>query len=601
MAEKKISLDILAESHIPSDLLTPSLGSNYGLDGYPDMEYGAGVLEGVLEPDNLPAPALPTGLSKGAAGEMDLSGVMQEAPVTDLSWLDSGQLDLDRLPETPESIPELEQAWGYSTNGVEAPHLRDLAHARQAAAPTRKANARTLTKVAQHAMRRSIEGHDIEEIVRSSLESMGSEMGRVANILRKVREDHGLAGNVFIRSAAYPGWGAGKWKAHAKKYASSAKYIVVSASEKDAAWVQEGRCAYTGKTVVTEVPWKQAHAHYAPRLEATGRKVASGDHRQSLQTAFLSQPRKVEADTGYLPTHETPDQRITRSEARRQFANLQVDKKVFDRSDRELARRQQKAAGYISQLVGKGLIQAPDRDRLMASGKSPEDMVRAAVRLASASRNRSYEKPVFSRVANTSKTARSVLAGQIKQATSWVRKTMTEGFAGKDLDSLIHNRFAGSLLEAAESEISQIRAAHEGLSGFLYVDAGAYASETGAKGCESGAMKHRANQIPNVRAMDRCATCTLARVREDGTRKCGAYNKTLVDAADLSGPEMEPLKKANIKSVEMSDAEATASLFAPSYDAREFGLVNANLEGFALEELPETEKMASIFFDGWNI
>ena len=135
----------------------------------------------------------------------------------------------------------------------------------------------------------------------------------------------------------------------------------------------------------------------------------------------------------------------------------------------------------------------------------------------------------------------------------------------------------------------------------MYVDAEAYATDAGTKGCESGAIKHRANRIANVRAMDRCASCALARVREDGTRKCGAYNKDLINASDVDGPELAGIKQANIKSTSMTDAETTASYFAPTYDPSDFNLVNANLENVAFDNLPETEKLADIMFDGWRI
>jgi hypothetical protein len=58
VSNKKSALDILGESHIPTDLLTPTLGSNYGLDGFEDMQYGMGVLEGVLNPEYTEAPGL---------------------------------------------------------------------------------------------------------------------------------------------------------------------------------------------------------------------------------------------------------------------------------------------------------------------------------------------------------------------------------------------------------------------------------------------------------------------------------------------------------------------------------------------------------------
>lgn len=706
--DKTASLDILAEAFLPSDLLTPTLGSNYGMDGYPDMEYGMGTLTGILDQDAQEAPALPTGLQKGAAGEMALGELMADESLADLDWLDPDQpQDPDRLPENPValSIPELVEAWGVHrrTDGV---HRTDLAHARaasDAAPPKKRANARTIEKVVTHAMRRSVEGQHIERIVREAAESMGEEMERVVPLLRRVAADHGLAGNVFVRASAYPGWGTGKWKDHVKRHAKQARYIIVSSEDMEqATWIQNGRCAYTGKVAVSTVPWNQAHAHYAPRLEATGRKVASGNPSEVLRAAFLSQPRKVEADAGYLPVHETPDQRIPREAARAAFDAYQPERTVHDPTERDRARRLAKVDAHLAKMERDALIPHGTRESILASGRDPVSMLRAARRIAAQVKEgtytgdtralpgqmerwqresqrvherqaaadsridqtvrgrdaqevrslvakverevergargsylrkfiaktipkrhakaaiqmlaptlsntgflrdgpvetKEYDQPVFSRAAST-KTARSVLAGQIKQATAWVRKSMAEGFAGKDLDDLIQNRFAGALLEAADSEIKQIREAHEGLSGFLYVDAEAYASDAGTKGCESGAVKHRANQIPNVRAMSRCATCTLARVREDGTRKCGAYNKSLLD--DTTGNGIDRIKAANIKSADMSDAEVTASYFAPTYDPGEFNLVNANLEDVALSDLPETEKLSNIMFGGWSI
>ena len=52
MSKKKAdTIDVLGESHLPDDLFTDTLGDNYGLDGFPDMEYGLGVLEGFFEDD----------------------------------------------------------------------------------------------------------------------------------------------------------------------------------------------------------------------------------------------------------------------------------------------------------------------------------------------------------------------------------------------------------------------------------------------------------------------------------------------------------------------------------------------------------------------
>ena len=707
--DKDAGLDILAETHLPADLLTPTLGSNYGMDGYPDMEYGMGVLTGILDQDAQEAPALPTGLHKGAAGELALGQLMADESLADLDWLDPDQpQDPDRLPRNPVDlgIPELVEAWGVHrrTDGV---HQTDLAHARaNEEAPKKKANARTIEKVVTHAMRRSIEGQHIERIVREAAVSMGTEMERVVPLLRRVAADHGLAGNVFVRASAYPGWGTGKWKDHVKRHAKQARYIIVSSEDMDqATWIQNGRCAYTGKVAVTEVPWKRAHAHYAPRLEATGRKVASGDLRDSLRNAFLSQPRKTESDTGYLPTHETPDQRISREAAQSAFDAYQPERASYDNTERDHARRLAKVKVRLAQMERDSLIPVGEAKRILASGVDPMTMLRKAAQVAKHVEHGTYERHapanaqaalsaqrssrrlaaqaeygqriksaaddkaiaqvrgLLDRNLTTESRVRQLLAahksiqtvadivakesaqsltpkrdyngmvfkaaslnaseqvalsdenqaiskaaseggvsvGEIKSMLRGARRAMSEGFAGSDLTAYLNNRYSNKLIAAAKTLVASAREAHEGLSGFVYVDAEAYATDAGTKGCETGAIKHRANRIANVRAMDRCASCALARVREDGTRKCGAYNKDLINASDVDGPELAGIKQANIKSTSMTDAETTASYFAPTYDPSDFNLVNANLENVAFDNLPETEKLADIMFDGWRI
>jgi len=719
--DDKMVTEALRESHLPSDLFTSDLGSSYGIGEFPDLSYGMGVLDGVVNPEYHEAPAFPTGVQKGAADLMDLTSLAEDDPepsLADLSWLDPTQLpDPDHVPESPHGnmIPELVEAWGVNrrTDGIHntSHHAAPVDYVRatsgESSGPAKRASARTIESVVTHAMRRSIEGQDITRVVREAAESMGEEMARVVPLLRQVQADHGLAGNVFIRAAAYPGWGAGKGKDHAKRYASRARYIVVSPDEMEqATWIQNGRCAYTGKRAVTEVPWKAAYAHYAPRLQATGFKVASSaDPREALRAAFLSQPEKKAADPGFLPTHVTPDQRISMADARKAFdAYKPAERKVYDPSSRDHAKRMARVEAQLDRLERDGLLPVGERQKILASGRDPMDMLRSAARVATqikkgtyvgddrgveaqarlaqqeldrksssleglANRLASYSEDkvaglvkrwiksgavterrvralvakhknihrvvealvpevreaavefdsrrVSTKVASYSGSSpenaadvthklsvpaapNKIVPRPVQAAARWVRRTMSEGFAGKDLDDLIQNRFAESVLRVAGEAISSVRKAHEGASGFLYVDAAAYASEAGVKGCEDGALKHRANQIPSVAAMPRCATCALARQLEDGTRKCGAYNKTLLD--DPSGPEIERIKRANIKAAGMTDQELTASLFAPAYDPSEFDLQNDTLEGFAIEDdNTETDKLSSILFDGWRI
>lgn len=607
MSIKDADLDIMAEAFLPSDLFTPTLGSNYGMEGYEDMEYNMGVLKAVVNPELHPPPALPTGLAK-AAEELDLTELMAESALADLDWLDPEQpQDPSRLPERPVIIPELVQAWGVNrrTDGVTVAHQKDLARAQYEVSlgtttTTKQINARTMEKVLTKAMRRSIEGLHIDRIVREACESVGESFSRIVPHLRMVQADHGLVGNVFIRAAAYPGWGSGKGKKHAKAHAAKARYIVVSPEQMEqASWIQEGRCAYSGKEAVTEVPWKKALRHYGPRLEATGRKVASGEPREALRIAFLSvAPKKVHDSS--LPREERLGGEVDFGSALRQQFDVPVevvtnhvasrveDEILWDADTTQMAQRVRDASEV------KEVVDAVKRDRNgrvatyggSVFGTAPQ--TRSETHLTS-------ENAAFAKAAAEG----GVRVVEVRGILQKVRQAMSEGMAGKDLTGFIEHRFASSVVKAAKQLVKEAREQHEGGAGFLYVDASAYASVNGIQGCERGATKHRANQIPAVAAMSRCAGCSLVRDLEDGTRKCGVYNKALLD--DTTGDDLAALRAANVKQADMSDAEVTASYFASTYDPSEFGLHNANLEDIEATPLADVETLSDILFGGWNL
>jgi len=600
MSDKNSELHQLGEASLPDDLFTPTLGSNYGMDGFEDLSYGMGVLEGVADPNLHEPPALPSGLVMAGEDGMDLTAML-EGSLQDLDWLDpTAPQDPERLPKNcvDTVIPELEEAWGANrrTDGVQV-FAKDLDRARyedslgKQAAQSRKATPEQMMKVVTHAMRRSAAGQDIDVVVKQALESMGEEMGRVSKALRLVRGDHGLSGNVFVRASAYPGYGGGKWTSIIKKHASRARYIIVSPAEmKQATWIKDGRCSYTGKIAVTEVPWGQARTFYAPRLESVGRRVASGDPREALRRAFLELPERVAVETNF-PKHDP----VTRLVAAKAPGILTSPE------ERKAALHEGKVRARVEKMAADGLISIAARDSILSSGSDPYAMLKAAAQATSADGSRQYQGAHQRRAASLSTTPEPttpLLSRSVRGALQWIRRSMAEGFAGKDLDSLIQHRFTASLRGEMAAPLQEIRSAHEGGSGFLYVDAEAYASPKGVKGCEEGALRHRANQIPAVTKMDRCGSCSLARVLEDGTSKCGVYNKGLLD--DSSGPELERLKRANIKVANMDDSEQTASMFAPAFDPSEYSLHNANLDDVDLITAAEHAPL-DISFGGWNL
>ena len=678
---KKIPLDRLGSSDIPESLLVT--GSMESIPSFDGLGSGVGDLDVHFAADDEADPDL----TSGSAEEMDLLSLNEE-PIVNLDWLDPTQLqDEERLPKNSVDtmIPELVEAWGVNrpTDG-QTVYAKDLGTARYEASlnapskPSKKASSEQLIKVVAHAMRRSAAGQDIDMVVKEALESMGEEMGRIASSLRKVREEHGLVGNVYIRAAAYPGYGTGKWASHVKKQAPRARYIIVSSEElSGASWIQNGRCIYTGKKAVTSIPWGEAYEHYAPRLASVGREVPEGDARSALKYAFTTLPERRASDPGYLPIHAEPADRISSEEAREIFSKATVEQKVFDPSSSRAAKERKEAEEKIHRMAREGLISGVTRDRVLASRASPYNMLLSAAKIACLPKTSDYEGTEFSshslnriqamndagtevallatakkKVAELQKkglltkdqaqeslsyktakeiiekashlvaqprtgeyknsvfTAHNVVASQsfgdkapalskvASAALTWIRRAMSEGFAGKALDELIQHRFAKALQADITENIREVRASHEGGSGFLYVDAAAYASSSGVKGCEEGALKHRANQIPSVLQMERCASCIHARIREGGESKCGLYNKALLEEA--GGQDIQRMKSANIKASNMHDAESTASMFATTYDPSEFDLSNDNLEDVEAP-LPETDEMSDIFFGGWDI
>jgi hypothetical protein len=198
--------------------------------------------------------------------------------------------------------------------------------------------------------------------------------------------------------------------------------------------------------------------------------------------------------------------------------------------------------------------------------------------------------------------APSVVSPQeINRLTRWAQQQLTEGFSGLQLDDLLNHRFTAPVVKAASENLVQIRKKHEGLSGFTYVDAEAYASKKGSSGCDKGALKHRTNGLKYVLAMPRCGSCVFKNA--DGV--CQKYNKTLVDEVENS-PVWESVRKANLRASNMTDQEATASLFNASNanPVREYQLQNDLLDDIGIDEIKESSEISqlqNIFFGGFEV
>lgn len=260
-----------------------------------------------------------------------------------------------------------------------------------------------------------------------------------------------------------------------------------------------------------------------------------------------------------------------------------------------------KAHKLIGSLVKSGGLTPEDAKKLLASDLSPQEMVRLANDRAAAPKHvepvktaaKTYSGTVFKE--NTPKKKASEQNPlEVRKLLRWASVQMSEGAAGKELDILLSARFSGEILRQASEPLVQLRKKHEGLAGHLYVDASAYASPSGMEGCEKGALRHRANAIRAVLAMDRCASC-VANI--EGT--CQKYNKSIVTAAPVEKPEK--YQAETIRLANSDDAERTASLFAPIYDETEYELQNDVLDDIEYDHSPPVEDLGEILFGGLTL
>lgn len=210
----------------------------------------------------------------------------------------------------------------------------------------------------------------------------------------------------------------------------------------------------------------------------------------------------------------------------------------------------------------------------------------------------SYEGPVLQEAAPQKHVAQAS-PREISAVVRWAQKQMNEGFVGEELDDLLSHRFPLPILKAASAPLRQVRETHEGVAGHLYVDAAAYASTKGTKGCEEGALRHRTNGLKILLAMKRCENCVF----KNAESVCQKYNKTLVH--EVPSEAATEFRRKVLAMHRRSDAEDTASLFSlpevlPTTDVSEYGLHNAALDDVDSHDV-EHQSLEGIFFGGFEV
>lgn len=422
-------------SRTPDGGYMPTFASNYMLDGFDfSEEYGEGPLmnhkvpttsrttgmpaaarseagmaklpDGIVTADDRDresAEQYPMGLNVFAGAEGtnlgDLSGMVREANhITDLSWLELAEQDPDRLPQqhNDKALQGLVEAWGTNkrTDGVEViPNVVVPPSPRSQVALLPGDDA--MRQMVASAMRKSAFGVPFGNILSDlaahlgpnalSLVETDPRFQRFAAAVRSVKAEHGISGTLYLRDSAFPGLLSGKWDREIKKRCASARYWLTRPGSKLAAYQN-----YLGKQVVTEIPWDEALSHYRPTLEASGKRLASGNAKTVLVSALRAEATRVARETHHT-YHLTPSETVTSREAWRVFASAAPPKREILQKDSVRVTLDQARQRFAS-WVRAGMLSEDMARKVLASDLSIEDKLRnGAAIVARATKSSKYD------------------------------------------------------------------------------------------------------------------------------------------------------------------------------------------------------------------
>lgn len=594
-------------STLPSDDFTPSNGTTFGLDSFNfDEPDGAGIADAQRLPTTRGLSGLPDGFVGTPEKEEDYQltadedgfilsqddiGLAKDASVVQLDWLDPTEpQDEERLPnneKTLDSVSQLEDLWGKDDNGQLVPN-RDLEIAKyhesieepvhsslpgQKNASDDQLDRETIFQV----MRRAHFG-PLPENKKTELLALLGGSARAKKVLATLDAESGLIGNVYVRASVFPGLRRGEWVKEVRRGCRTARYVITD---------DQSIAVRLGMQMVSEVPWKEALDYYKPVLAAVGCKVASGDPKKALQQAFLTGPRIPMPKDSHLPVVKPVV--ASEAEAREALQKVAEGPKVVTPEENIASQKRKEALVWLARQVKAGAISKSAAQKLYVSKLDSYGLMQAGAKLITAGKKvGSYAGAGSNNQSAGEREQPKKVAASIREVeglVKWARRQMTEGMAGRELDSLLSNRFALPVLKAASEPLKSIRATHEGLAGHMYVDAGAYASPAGSAGCEQHASKHRANGVKLVLAMPRCESCVFKNA--DGV--CSQYNKKLVSSLPANAPQMQ---QEMIRQANATDHENTAALFNPS----EFNLTVGEMDDVPLNDSVTTEKLGNVLF-----
>ena len=253
----------------------------------------------------------------GQSGLGDISDILHNRGLSDLSWLDVDPEDYHKAEALPKQnldvIPELQRALSMDDGGVPVliplrPHtMVNTNPLDPPGAPARNVAPQIRNTIAKHIIAGHNSRHIREQI---ELEFAPSQIRAASESVSSVLSERGLLGNVYVDARHFPRCAQ---DSDDKKFvatkAANAKFILAKDECSDCIHNRGGNCANLHKRLVENISYdRKMFAGYALQLAHEGRldkenldKAISGtneDRKRVLQASFRSNPGQFRVDNG---------------------------------------------------------------------------------------------------------------------------------------------------------------------------------------------------------------------------------------------------------------------------------------------------------------
>ena len=204
---------------------------------------------------------------------------------------------------------------------------------------------------------------------------------RVLEVKTKLASEYGLHGRVYIKEEHFPGLFNGRWDEVINKRCATAMYIIPK--KKDCAFDR-----FLGMEVVNKVPWNKAAKALLPKLESYGVRIASGNTKSRLRSAFIDliegRVAQQELKGTWFPTQTDQSSLISLDHARRELENAR-EENIFVASHEEVQKSkiEEKLNRIAGQLINQAFLDEEQVSAILESNRTASKKIERLYELAS--------------------------------------------------------------------------------------------------------------------------------------------------------------------------------------------------------------------------